>query len=219
MTGGRRLASLGLALWIPVWLGCVSPAPPALRLDFFRPVPPEDSWRLKVRAWQAANYLSSLDPGSETPDPTPLADEYLRFSSEFRLEIVQRVLRWVQVYSGLYYRSDNGVDYWPTLDEVIEAGGDDCDGLELLTFALLRSLGFSEGELYRAILFDRLSDAYHMVTLWFRDEERSDPYVLDPSGKISRKVSRLSRISGWEPIVLFDERSVFRVAPQEVARP
>ncbi len=204
---------LGIVLWIPVWLGCASLAPPP-PLDFFRPVLQEDTWRLKIRAWQAATHLSSLEPNEEIPDPTPLAEEYLRFSSEFRLEIVQRVLRWVQVYSGLYYRSDDGVDHWPTLDELIEDGGDDCDGMELLTFALLRGLGFSEGELYRAILFDRPSDAYHMVTLWFRDKDRGDPYVLDPSGKISRNVSRLSRIAGWEPIAIFDERSQFRVEPR-----
>ena len=117
--GGRRLVSLAIVLWIPVWLGCASLAPPS-PLDFFRPVPQEDTWRLKIRAWQAAAHLSSLEPNEEISDPTPLAEEYLRFSSEFRLEIVQRVLRWVQAYSGLYYRSDNGVDHWPTLDELIE---------------------------------------------------------------------------------------------------
>ncbi len=218
MARGGRLGALGIALWIPFWVACVSPAPQPPALDFFRPVPAEDLWLAKIRLWQATNRSESLSPEPAVADLTPLAEEYTRFSREFRLEIAQRVLRWVQLYSGLYFRSDDGGDYWPTLGEVIAAGGDDCDGMELLTFTLLRRLGFGEGELYRAILFDRLSEGYHMVSLWFQEEERNDPYVIDPSGEVSRQLLRLSRIKGWEPVAIFDERSQFRVEPRMALR-
>jgi len=221
MAEGRRLAGLWIALWIPLWVACASPAPRSPELYFFGPVSSEDLWQLKIRAWQAASRLESPSPLAEqtSSDPTPLAEEYARFSGQVRLEVAQRVVRWVQINSGLYFRSDNGRDHWPTLDELITAGGDDCDGMELLTFNLLRRLGFTKGELYRAILFEPERDAYHMVTLWFDDGDRQDPYVLDPSGEVSRRVERLSHIASWQPVVMFDERSQFKVEARKLQRP
>ena len=94
---------------------------------------------------------------------------------------------------------------------IMASGGDDCDGLELLTFNLLRRMGFQEGELYRAVLRDLDAESYHMVTLWFPDGERRDPFVLDPSGQATKRVLPLSELAGWAPVAMFDEASGFRV--------
>ena len=202
-------------MWVAViaCLACASPVPPPASFDFSQPLPAEDLWQPKIQLWQAARHNDSLSPDVAAAELTPLGAEYARFESELRLELVQRVSRWVQLYSGLYFRSDEDVDYWPTLSEVIAAGGDDCDGMDVLTFELLRRLGFRQGELYRAVVFHRDREIYHMVTLWFPEESRDDPYVLDPSGEVSHKVLRLSHASDWEPVAIFDENTQFKVEP------
>ena len=204
-------AGYGWVLAVFAGLACASPVSPPARFDFSQPLAAEDLWQPKIRLWQAARHGDSLNPDVALAQRTPLGQEYVRFESELRVEVVQRVLRWVQLYSGLYFRLDEGVDYWPTLSEVIAAGGDDCDGMDVLTFELLRRLGFRQGELYRAVLFQRKREIYHMVTLWFPEESRDDPYVLDPSGEVSHKVLRLSQASDWEPVAMFDESAQFRV--------
>ena len=90
-------------------------------------------------------------------------------------------------------------------------GGDDCDGLDLLTFVLLRRLGFEESEIYRSIVVERRTGQHHMVTLWFDTESRENPYVLDPTGVVTDRMVRLSEVPSWDPIELFDERVHYRV--------
>ena len=119
------------------------------------------------------------------------------------------MVRWVQLNSGLYFAADGELEHWPTLDEVLASGGDDCDGMELLTFELLRRMGFGPGELYRAVLVETQSDRHHMVTFWFPQGRGREPYVLDPSGEVSREVLPLSGIHSWEPVLIFDEAEQF----------
>jgi hypothetical protein len=52
-----------------------------------------------------------------------------------------------------------------------------------------------------------------MVTLWFEDGERGDPFVLDPTGVVAQGMTRLSDVPGWTPIELFDERAHYQVEP------
>jgi hypothetical protein len=120
-------------------------------------------------------------------------------------------VRFVQQQSGLYYTRDRGVDDWPVLGELLEAGADDCDGMDLLTFSLLRRLGFERGEIYRAIVRNVETDLHHIVTLWFEPGNRDAPWLLDSTGEITREVMPLSAQTAWEPLRLFDETSAFSV--------
>jgi hypothetical protein len=192
-------------------------------LDFFVPAPASDPWNPKVHDWQARHGLDAAQRaivGGETPRVgSELGERYLEYVMEAERRLADGVLRdrlagdmvtWVQSQSHEYYRADGGEDHWATLGHVIDRGEDDCDGLDLLTFVLLRRLGFGPREIYRAIIVERDTGQHHMVTLWF-DAEGSDPWVLDPTGVVRSEMTRLSQISGWEPIELFDESTHFRV--------
>jgi hypothetical protein len=52
-----------------------------------------------------------------------------------------------------------------------------------------------------------------MVTLWF--ENRDDPWVIDPTGAMTRGMPHLSEVSGWRPLKVFDETHEF--TPQVAA--
>ena len=155
-----------------------------------------------------------MDPvqnGEVVSEQSPLAEEYGEFSLRLRREVVAEAVRWVQTQSHRFYRPDGESDHWATLGEVVKQGGDDCDGLDLLTFVLLRRLGFEESEIYRAIVVERSSHQHHMVTLWFDTESRENPYVLDPTGVVTKQMVRLADVPDWSPIELFDETAHYRV--------
>ncbi len=207
----RRLG-LGIAASTLLCASCATPALPPVALDFFVPAPRDDPWNQKIDNWQARHRLDPAareervrERGSE------LAESYAEFTRGMRRKLVAETVAWVQEQSQTHYRSDGERDHWATLGEVVASGKDDCDGLDLLTFTLLRRLGFGENEIYRSILVERVSGQHHMVTLWFEDAGRGDPFVLDPTGVVSRGLARLSAIPGWEPIELFDEAAHFTV--------
>jgi hypothetical protein len=190
-------------------------------MNFFVEAPPDDPWNRKVRNWQARHHLDPAAQGSSLVAESPIARKYGEFSRDLRRKVVAETVDWVQQQSRLHYRPDGTEDHWATLSEVVETGGDDCDGLDLMTFVLLRHLGFDEGELYRSILVERATQQHHMVTLWFEEEGSENPFVLDPTGVVTAELVRLSEIPGWEPIELFDETAHYRVevspAPASVA--
>jgi hypothetical protein len=220
-----NLRRLGLAL-ISLGLLCLSCADLALQplqpasLDFFVPAPGDDPWNQKVRNWQVRHELD--DTQAAAAGQNELAREYHEFSRELRRRTAADAAAWMQQRSRAYYRPDVEGDHWATLAEVIDRGGDDCDGLDLMTFQLLRRLGFGVNEIFRAIIVERGTGQHHMVTLWFEDGDRtSDPFVLDPTGVVTPRMARLSELRGWDAIELFDERAHFRVeatrAPAPVA--
>ena len=90
-----------------------------------------------------------------------------------------------------------------------------CDGLELLVFQFLRDLGFGEDEVFRAIVYRPADGQHHMVTLWF--ESSDDPFVIDPTGAMTRGMPRMSDVPGWVPLKVFTETEEFTVAPQSTA--
>lgn len=204
----RRL-SLGIAALALLCASCATPVVRTASLDFFVPAPPEDPWNQKIDEWQVRHRLDVRDGERAPAGDTTLAKSYAEFSRALRRRLASETVEWVQGESQRHYRSDGAEDHWATLGEVVDRGSDDCDGLDLLTFVLLRKLGFQSDEIYRSILVERASGQHHMVTLWFDD--RSDPFVLDPTGVIARGMVRLSQIPGWEPIELFDEVAHFRV--------
>ncbi len=184
---------------------------PVLSFEFFVPAGENDPWNQKIENWQARHLLDPAVKGRWAADASPLARSYADFEKRLRRKIVAETVVWVQDRSKSHYRPDGARDHWATLGEVIEAGEDDCDGLDLLTFVLLRDLGFDESEIYRAIVVEGGTGQHHMVTLWFEDGDTDDPYVLDPTGVVASGLVRISRIQNWEPIELFDEGAHFAV--------
>ncbi len=206
------MRSLAIACTSILLLSCASTASlPQVSLDLFVPAPASDPWKHKIEDWQKRHQRDPAQRGESTQSDSELAREYEKFSRELRLRLVADTVEWVQERSRKYYRADENYDHWATLGEVVESGADDCDGLDLLTFVLLRRLGFQPDEIYRSIVVEQESGQHHMVTLWFDDASRTDPYVLDPTGVVTHAVVRLSAIEGWEPIQLFDETAHFHV--------
>jgi hypothetical protein len=202
----------GAALGILLLTSCATmPKPSPSSINFFAPAPSDDPWNRKVQNWQARHRLDPAVEGDFLDADTAIAREYGDFTRELRRKMVSDTVDWVQAQSRRHYRPDGGEDHWATLGEVIETGGDDCDGLELLAFVLLRRLGFDEGELFRAILVERETQQHHMVTLWFERKGTKDPFVLDPTGVVTDRLALLSDVGGWEPIELFDELAHYRV--------
>ncbi len=190
---------------------------PVLTFDFFIQAASDDPWNQKIQNWQSRHQLDPAANGEKPAVVSELGVDYRGFERQLRSRIVSDTVAWVQENSRRVYRPDGARDHWATLGEVIESGGDDCDGLDLLTFVLLRRLGFEEREIYRAIVVEEGTGQHHMVTLWFADDRRDDPYVLDPTGVVTSEVVRLSDVPTWEPIELFDETAHFAVQPTALA--
>ena len=203
-----------IAIISALLLSCATALVQRETLNLFAPAPASDPWNVKVENWQDrhARDVAANDASSREAE-TSLAIEYSEFSRDLRREIASDTVAWVQEQSREHYRPDEDRDHWATLGEVIESGGDDCDGLDLLTFQLLRRLGFQTDEIYRAIVVEDLSGQHHMVTLWFERGPDDDPFILDPTGVVTSSMIRLSEVPQWRPIELFDESAHFRVEP------
>ncbi len=190
---------------------------PPVAMNFFAAAPDDNPWKLKIENWQARHHVDPVRNGQEPVKRSGLANEYDDFSLALRRKIAAETIGWVQKKSREHYRADGERDHWATLGEVIESGQDDCDGLDVLTFELLRKMGFGKDEIYRSIVVERSSGQHHMVTLWFEGGTRNDPYVLDPTGVVTSEMVRLSTVPGWDPIELFDEHAHYRVEAASVA--
>ncbi len=207
----------GLTLGLIALIGtsaCVTQSPPRPAWNYFAPMPKGDVFGPAVLVWQGARMIEDERGREFDHSASPLAADYAAFSADLRRQIVERTVKWVQQNSGLYFLEDGEIDHWPTLPEVLERGEDDCDGMDVMTFELLRSAGFGPGEIYRAVLVHDETQLHHMVTLWFPRDDPQDPYVLDPTGDVTPLVRRLSEVTNrWTPLVLFDETQRFRVSP------
>jgi hypothetical protein len=208
----RRLG-LGTALAALAFLSCAQNARflPGVARDFFVAAPREDPWNAKIRNWQSRHKLDQAQPVAKAPAGADLIEAYDAFTNELRRKIAADAVIWVQAESHRHYIPDGETDHWATFSEVKSTNGDDCDGLDLLTFLLLRKLGFAQDEIYRSIVVERESGQHHMVTLWFEDGNRSDPWLLDPTGVVTDRLVRLSDVPGWSPIEMFDEARHYRV--------
>jgi predicted transglutaminase-like cysteine proteinase len=187
---------------------------------------PDDAWSRKIAQWQQRER----DAGSEAELRTPasvagsrggegaaaasgrdeLRAKFEAFLAEQRRAQAREVAAWIQEVSQTHYIADGPVDRWATLEETFRHNGDDCDGLELLTYNMLRKLGFGDDAVFRAIVFRRSDGQHHMVTLWF--EQPDDPWVIDPTGAMTTGMPRMSQVAGWEPIKVFSEDRDFDVA-------
>jgi hypothetical protein len=205
----RRLC-LGAA--IVMALSCATVTPPVASLEFFKEAPPNDPWSGKIAEWQDRHRIDPAASLAVEGYDSELARSYADFSQELKRRVAREAVLWIQAQSRRVYEPDGAKDHWATLGEVLDEGADDCDGLDLLTFQLLRRFGFEDREIVRSIVVQRGSGQHHMVTLWFEGGAGDrDPFVLDPTGVVTSGMRRLSAIPDWVPIEAFDEEAHYRV--------
>jgi hypothetical protein len=219
---------VSLALAASSLHGCAHVPASALapgRFAYFTSPAPDDPWTPKIVGWQQRERAAQLDltiapasvsgAGESAPaaEAASLRVKLAEFRRAQQRRQAQEVAAWVQENARSHYRPDGAFDHWATLEETLATDGDDCDGLELLAFNLLRELGFAEDEVFRAIVFRAEDGQHHMVTLWF--ENPDDPWVIDPTGAMTRGMPRLSEVPGWKPLKVFDGARDF--TPREIA--
>lgn len=222
------LLGLGLALGI----GCASVIHIPVRYDYFSAPDATDAWSPKIAAWQrrersevdfelqtravaesatrsrvAAVTGSGFQSDSGAGEAPDLRSKYLSYRAERRRELARKFAEWIQTQSEIHYIADGPIDHWATLEETLRSNGDDCDGLELLTFNALRDLGLAENEVYRAVVYRSTDGQHHMVTLWFEDPQ--DPWVIDPTGAMTKGMPRMSQLPEWVPLKIFGEIEEF----------
>jgi hypothetical protein len=213
------------------------------RYDFFALYEPaSDPWHDQVVEWQERarkdHPAVSIEPPTDLPPLSKrsiLQKQQLRaligeFEVEQRHALARRISKWTWLKGRYYYVPDEGEtspdeekglpamgDYWPTYSELVDANGDDCDGLDLLAYQLLREFGFPKDQLFRAILLRHRDNANHMVTLWFEDP--GDPWVFDATGAATREFVRFSEVEGWTPTHVFNETAQYTVVERNGANP
>ena len=183
---------------------------------YFTEPSPEDAWSRKIRGWQARERRAAPPHVAEAGDlelsesrNRDLRNEYDAFRAEQRRQVARDLARWIQSQAVDHYEPDGHIDHWATLEETLARGEEDCDGLELLSFNLLRDLGFEDDEIFRSIVMRPSDGQHHMVTLWFEDPD--DPWVIDPTGAMTTGMPRMSQLPAWVPIKLFSETRDFTV--------
>ncbi len=199
-----------LAALVPIAAGCARYTVPETRAGFryFETPDPYDAWSFKITQWQS-RQRSELETTATEGPAGDLRTRYLHRRSELRRGLARELAAWIQEEAKLHYSEDVGIDHWPTLEEVLVADTDDCDGLELLVHQLLLDLGFPRSQVYRAVVHRPSDDQYHMVTLWF--ESPDDPWVIDPTGAMLLGMRHMSEVPGWVPLKLFSATEEFSV--------
>jgi hypothetical protein len=186
--------------------------------DYFVTPAPNDAWSRKIRGWQERERSDSMPavaeagPGHGAGATGPnLRTKYDSFRAEQRRDQARDLAAWIQAQAPDHYVADGPVDHWATLEETFSRNVEDCDGLELLVYHMLRELGFSDSEVFRSIVVRPSDGQHHMVTLWFEDPR--DPWVIDPTGAMTAGMPRMSDVPGWVPLKVFSERRDYTVAP------
>lgn len=216
----RRLTALLLGLCA---LGCAAGGgPPGGSWRFFaQPDPDRDIWYTKIENWQERELrdlpevsLAAASGGPFSTQSGELLAKMELWEAGERLALVKRLTEWAQAAARRHYRFDPETDLagdpWPTTKDLLDDNGDDCDGLDLITYELMRQFGFPRDQLYRAVVRRDRDGANHMVTLWFEDPV--DPWVIDATGAVTMKVRRFSDLPGWTPIKMFNEREQYSPA-------
>jgi len=153
----------------------------------------------------------SGDPSATADAALSLRKKYSDFRSERRRALARELSEWIQGQALIHYKADGPIDRWATLEETLGSNGDDCDGLELLVYDALLSLGFDREEVFRAVVYRPKDLQHHMVTLWFEDP--LDPWVIDPTGAMTNHMRRMSDLPGWVPLKVFGLYREFTVQP------
>ncbi len=213
-------ACCAIALACALGLGCASATLSQSSYRFFtQPEPERDPWYEKVAHWQdreredlpEATLADATAIRQAGPYSGLLRVKMGRWESHQRLALARRLAEWAQTESRRHYRFDpitsQADDPWPTTKDLLETNGDDCDGLDLIAYKLMRDFGFPPDQLFRAIVRRDRDRANHMVTLWF--DNRDDPWVIDSIGAVTTHVRRFSDLPGWTPTKVFNEREQY----------
>jgi hypothetical protein len=229
LTPSRTAVAL-LAGVLGLGLGCAGPVNLIPAYDYFVSPRPDDPWSRKISRWQhrertdrgedmlrAPAHVAESGGGEAALElPEGLGDKYESFRALRRRTTAREIASWIQTQARDHYVPDGPIDRWATFTETLRENGDDCDGLELLTYNLLRDLGFQSDEVFRAIVYRRNDGQHHMVTLWF--EDRDDPWVIDPTGAMTEGMPRMSDVPGWVPLKVFGENQDYTVERDRFAR-
>jgi hypothetical protein len=180
----------------------------------------DDLWYAKVEEWQGraraeGTRLPKTDRGLRSAEFSgQLLHAMAAYRDSERRELAKRITDWTQRIARKHYKFDPGnndplYDRWPTVGELLANNGDDCDGLDLIAYQMLREFGFPPEQIYRGIVRRNKDNANHMVTLWFEDP--SDPWILDATGAVTVTFRRASELPGWTPTKLFNLSEQFNV--------
>ena len=239
MRGREMYIAVAALAIVIVASGCATQGaargPGSHHFDFFAaPVPGDDKadpWYPKVAEWQGrmaqeGKRLPSSDRSLRGAEQSgKLLQAMGAYRDEQRLELAKRVTDWAQHMARRYYKWDPGnddprFDHWPTVGELLANNGDDCDGLDLIAYQMLREFGFPSDRVFRAVVSRDRDKANHMVTLWFQDPK--DPWVLDATGAITFEMRHFSELEGWTPTKIFNESGQYLATeaprPSSVAR-
>jgi hypothetical protein len=223
------------ALATVVALGCASAphgsAPAAGHFEFFGAAVPDNSdvdpWYPKVAEWQGRMRQDKPEPLMYTRRSLANAENtgWLRLEmgawrEQERRDLAKRIIDWTQHQARKHYKFDPSTDpvfdHWPTVSELLINNGDDCDGVDLIAYQLMREFGFPADQMYRAVVRRNRDHANHMVTLWF--ESPDDPWVLDATGAMTFSMRHFSELPGWTPTKVFNDEKQF-LASQRGAAP
>jgi hypothetical protein len=232
----KRLVAIGtsailLGMGVCMGVGCanIMLARPS-HFDYFTEPESDDAWSSKIAGWQRRELADEGALIDEAPASGAgvaggtssgglasraeatgegLRAKYFGFRAERKRALARELAEWLQAQAKGHYVADGPIDHWATLEETLRDNGDDCDGLELLTYHALRDLGFVQREVYRSIVFRPSDGQHHMVTLWF--EDRDDPWVLDPTGAMARGMPRMSELPEWVPLKVFSDTAEYSV--------
>ncbi|MCH8131908.1 MAG: hypothetical protein IIA30_05100 [Myxococcales bacterium] len=178
-----------------------------------------DPWYQNVEDWQARENdhrpTERLANAKEIREAGPMTGllrvKMAKWTNKERLALAKEIAAWAQIESRRHFRFDPPTnaanDPWPTTRDLLANNRDDCDGLDLISYKLMREFGFPQDQLYRAIVRRERDRGNHMVTLWFEDPR--DPWVIDASGVVTKRVRRFSELLGWTPTVLFNDTKQF----------
>lgn len=215
-----------LALTLALCFGCAGASRPGAH-DFFGPAgAPDDVWFAKVDEWQKRARTEGArlaeEGASQLQGSGVLREKMASFASRERRELAAAINLWSRLEARRFYVADHTespeFDHWPTISEILENDGDDCDGLDLIPYQLLLEFGFPSDQIYRLIARRKRDGVNHMVTLWFEDPV--DPWVLDATGAMTYKLRRFSEIdlADWTPVKVFNEERQFRVVERHALR-
>jgi hypothetical protein len=208
---------LSLALLPGALVGCATQPKSWVTYRFFVEAEPGDVWFDKVRDWQrreiASRAAEDVEQAHDHFADGSLRSAFVKFSREERRKLAQQFVAWAQEQAMIYYRFDEqqdlAGDQWPTSHDLFVQDGDDCDGLDLISYNLMIELGFPESEIYRAVIRRDRDGEFHMVTFWFEDPD--DPWVIDTTGAMTLRLRRLSEVPGWTPAVVFNAQTHYTV--------
>jgi len=200
--------------------------------EFFAPARTGDPFYPKIADWQRRQRADRVT--GAVPAPAPAGDDDAeahpfgllrgkldRFLNRHKRALAREFTTWSQRQARLHFTPDPQTtlegDHWPTVEELFETNGDDCDGLDLIAYALLREAGFRADEIYRLVVRRERDGANHMVTLWFEDPE--DPWVIDTTGAMASEMRKFSDLPpGWMPRMMFNENETYNVLERGLRR-